>query len=433
MKINGLHHFFTESRKKLLSNFISLSVLQGSNYILPLISVPYLVRVLGPEKFGLIAFAQAFVAYFGYIIEYGFNFTATKEISMHRYNKDKVNEIFSLIFYAKLALTLVAFLLFTFMIILFSKFRSDAMLYYVVFAGLVGNLFFFQWYFQGIEKMKFITILNVTAKIIFIIFIFIFVRHEQDYVLAALFNSSGFVLAGLISVYFVSIKFKIRIVPSSIRAILREISSSFNIFITQIAPTLYTTSNVFILGLMTNNTIVGYYSVGEKLVKAVQAAFNPISQTIFPHVSYLVKTSKMTALKFLRKVTIISASATLFFSIVTFFFAPQIVTILFGEAFIPAISVVKILAFLPFVGCLGNIFGAQIMINFNLGHIYAYVVSSAGVFNVILAIILIPYLKQNGIAASVISTETIVTILLFIVLEVMQLSPRKKNIEEGGE
>src|SRR3989339_509467 len=155
----------SEEYKILLGNFFSLSVLQVLNYLLPLITLPYLIRVLGPEKYGLIAFGTAFLTYFQLFTDYGFNLSATKDISINRENNKKISEIFSSVIIIKTVLMLFSFIIIFFIVTSFSKFNSQKEVYYLISLSLIGNVLFPIWFFQGIERMKYITYFNVIARV----------------------------------------------------------------------------------------------------------------------------------------------------------------------------------------------------------------------------------------------------------------------------
>ncbi len=273
----------TQEKKRLFSNFFSLSLLQAANYIFPLLTLPYLVRVLGVENFGLLAFATALITYFSIITDYGFNLTATREISIHRENKQKVIEIFSSVMTIKVLLMFLSFFLLTILVFSFEKFSKDWEIYFLTFATILGQILFPVWLFQGMERMKYITYLNVLSRLIFTVAIFIFVQEQNDYYMVPLLTSLGSLVAGIWSLVLVKREFGVIFVFQKIEVIKHYLVDGWHVFISRIYVSLYTTTNVLLLGLFTNHTIVGYYSIAEKTVNAIGSFFIPLDQTLYPY------------------------------------------------------------------------------------------------------------------------------------------------------
>jgi PST family polysaccharide transporter len=407
----------TETRRRLFENFLSLSFLQVANYIFPLITLPYLVRVLGPEKFGLISFAQAFIGYFVILTDYGFNLSATREIAIYREDKEKISEIFSSVMVIKFFLFLLALGIMSAIIFTFEKFKQDWKIYYLTFGMVLGQVLFPVWFFQGMERMKYITFLNILAKLIFTIAIFVFVRKVEDYLYVPLLNSSGFIVAGVLGLWIILKDFGIEFKMPSWKEIKYQLKEGWYIFISTVAISLYTISNTFILGLFTNNTIIGYYSAAEKIIKAIQGLLGPISQTIYPHVSKLMYESKEYGIKFLRKVTFLIGSFSFVLSLIIFIFADLIVRIVLGFQYTESVIVLKILAFLPFIIGLSNIFGIQTMLTLNFRKAFSNILISASCLNLVLALILVSSLKHIGISISVLISEMFVTVSMYIYLK----------------
>jgi len=203
------------SYSRLIENYFFLAALQATNFLIPLIILPYLVRVLGMERFRLIAFAQAFTQYFIIITDYGFNLSATREISICRGDHKRVSVIFCSVMVIRFALLVVCAIVFFAIISGFSKFQIEWELYLFSFGLVVGNILFPVWFFQGMEKMKYITYFNLSSKIVSLVAILFFIQRASDYLYVPLINSVGLWFSGLASLLLIKNQFKVGfILPS---------------------------------------------------------------------------------------------------------------------------------------------------------------------------------------------------------------------------
>jgi len=274
-----------EDERKLLSNFFSLSVLQGLNMILPLITLPYLVRVLGVENFGLVNFSLAIIMYFNILVSFGFELSATREISINRDNLDKISEIFSAVMIIKIILAFISLLILSIFIVFIDIFKEHAILYYATFGIVIGNVIFPSWFFQGMERMKYITYINVVSKVAFTILIFALVKNSTDFIYVPLLNSLGSIFGGLYSLWLIFKLFNVKIYIPNRQVIINQMKDSYHFFLSRIANNGSRYFATTIIGIHFGNTIVGYYSMVEKLFYAFMSLGGIVSQTIYPYMS----------------------------------------------------------------------------------------------------------------------------------------------------
>lgn len=402
--------------RRVLSNFFSLSTVQFANYLVPLITLPYLFRVLGAPKYGLIEFARALSLYFVILTDYGFNLSATRQISVHRNDPGKVSELFSSVMLLKTLLTILSSLILALLVFAIARLRSDWPVYFLAFGTVVGQCLFPIWLFQGLERMKYVAVLNITTRLLVVISIFVFIREPADYLYVPLLQSTGHILMGFLGLLMAFRTFPIRFRLPAIAILKRELYDGWHIFISKMATTVYTTSNVVILGLFTNTSFVAYFAAGDKIVRAVQGLQVPLSQAIFPHIGRLASESRAAAMAFASQVAKIVGVVTLVLSASLFVAAPYIARVFLGEQSEATVPVIRILSFLPFIIGLSNIFGVQIMVNFGLKRTFTKILTVAGVLDIILALALVTPLRHVGVAIAVVLTEVFVTASMFVSL-----------------
>jgi len=282
----------TSTLKRLGDNFLSLVVLQGINYLVPLIVFPYLVRVLGIDGFGLYSFIF-YVVWIGVVIsDYGFDLTATRLISLNSENKKKRDEIFSSVLIIKFALSFLFLGFLTLLILTIDRFSQNASLYYIAFGFVIGQALFPVWFFQGVEKMRYITILNAVAKLIFTLLIFIYVKSIDDLYLVFVFNSLGAIVAGVLALYIALKKFDMTLKPQSYETLKYYAIDGWYVFTSRVAVELYTSVNIIILGLFVNNTVLGYFSIVEKIIRALGSILEPLTRATYPYLNKVYQNSK---------------------------------------------------------------------------------------------------------------------------------------------
>jgi len=284
--------------KRLGDNFISLVVLQLINYLLPLLLIPYLIHVLGIEGFGIYSFIVAIIMYGVQLSDYGFELSATYHVSLERDNPKRMNEIFSSILTIKVLIAILYLLLLTFLTFFVDKLSLYHELIFTSFGTLLGYVLFPLWFFQGIEKMRYIMYLNGFSKLIFVLSIFIFVKESTDLFFLLLLNSITTLLIGVVALTLAIKKFNIKLSFQPYKRLLFYLKDGWYIFTSKFAVEFYTTVNIIILGFFATPIVIGYYAISIKIIHAIGTLLDPLTRTVYP---YLVSVYQKSNENFIQK------------------------------------------------------------------------------------------------------------------------------------
>src|SRR5690606_29807375 len=232
-KIKRLKKSLSENKdhKTLANNFKYLMILQIAGYVFPLLTLPYLARVIGVEGFGKIALAVAVIIWFQTITDWGFNYTATRDLAQNRNDHEKVSEIFSNILWSKIFLGIVSFIFLLILILIIPFFYENKDILLLTFLLVPANILYAEWFFQAIEKMKYITVLSLLSKLLFTILVFLIITEKDDYIYQPLLISVGSIVVGLITLYLVVFKWGVKILPPNFQKINKTIKNSKDVFI----------------------------------------------------------------------------------------------------------------------------------------------------------------------------------------------------------
>lgn len=323
--------------KTVFANFGYLSLLQIAGYVFPLITMPYLARVIGADGFGKIAFASAIVVWIQTISDWGFNLSATRNVAQNRADKEKVSRIFSNVLWARCLLTLFSGLLLLIAVLAVPYLRENADIIFVTFLLVPGYILFPEWFFQAIERMKYTTIFNLIIKLIFTISVFIFIHKREDYLIQPLLTTIGYLLCGIGALYLILKKWGYTLYKPELTEILETIRNSADVFINNLMPNLYNSFSVMLLGFFCGSTANGVYDGGNKFPTIFYNFQSVLSRAFYPFLA-----RRPDKHSFYAKLNIGSALIGAVFLIAI---SPLVIKIMLGDEFEKSVIVMQILSF----------------------------------------------------------------------------------------
>jgi polysaccharide transporter, PST family len=402
--------------RRVVGNAASVMTVQAGSYLLPLINIPYLLRVIGPEHYGLIAFSQAVMAYFVTLNDYGFNLSATRELAVRRDDPVLRSELYSTVMAIKCSFCVLSFLILCTLIHFVPRIHDNGPIFFASFGIVVGTMLFPQWFFQGIEKMYWISAMNLASNVVFTAGIYLLVRNSSDYLIAAIVQASGKVVAGVLGLIILFSTEHVKLTVPTLAQIRHRFADGWHLFMSTAAATLYTSSNAVVLGLVCGMTQVGYFSAAYKIFAAGQGLISPMCQAIYPHVCALAHRSRELAIAYLRKAMIIIGGITFVGGLLVILFAKIIVLVAMGPKYTASVIVLQLMALTPFACAINNIYGTQGMLNFGMKPEYSRIIVFSAFLNNIILIPLCFWFKAPGAAASGLIIETFVTLTMGIML-----------------
>lgn len=396
-----------KERKNLISNFGYLSLLQVANYIFPLITLPYLAKTIGVDGFGKLAFAAAVIMWVQTVTDWGFNYTATRDVARSRDDKDAVSRIFSRVLWARVFLMIASLFVLLVLITMIPYFRENTLVLLLTFLLVPGHIACPEWFFQAMEKMKYITIINVISKLIFTIAVFVFIKEKSDYIVQPILSALGYLIAGIIAFLIIFKEWRIKIYLPDFKEIIKTIQSGFDVFINNIIPNLYNSMSVVVLGFFGGSVANGIYDAGNKFITVGHQIVNTISRTFFPLMARRIDKHSAYAK--------ICLSLALLISVALFFAAPLLIKWFFTEEFTAAVVVLRIKSLCVFFVALNRVYGINYLLLVGKEKVMRKITTNCSLIGFIGMFPLVYFWGYIGAAVTILLTQSLLGISIFLI------------------
>ena len=380
--------------KTLTKNFSALAVLQAMRYLIPFIVLPYVTPIIGVTHFGEIAVAYAIALIFQTVVNFSFDFIGARDVARNREDMGKVSEIVSTILCARIVLYVIAFVLLGGIVLAVPKFREIWPLILISVATAFFSMNVSEWFFQGIEKMEHITIVNVISRVVYIVLIFTFIKEREDYLLYPIFNLLGFVMASMYSIVMMTRRYKCRLHIPPFSKILDSFKIGKDLFVNQVCMSLCINLPNILLGTISGSAAAGLYDAAGKLHNAGKHSIDVLNRTFFPFLSRQM--DKHTGY---RRINFFFS---LLLAVLLFFLAPLLIRLLYSDEFLPAIPLLRILAVSVFFTGISSAYGVNYLLLIGREKLLRNITLTVTLLGVVLFVVLTYLYSTVGAAVAVV-------------------------------
>lgn len=395
----------------LKTNFIYNILLAVSQILFPLITFPYASRILLPQGIGSVSFIDNFTQYFITFAALGIPVYGVREIAKRQQKREERSKLFSELIIIHFSLSLIVTIIYWLIVINTPKFSQDLTLCRIGIVLLVSNVFTIEWLYQGLEKFKFVVIRTIIIRIITIVALFVLVTSTEDREYYYGLNILGTVTSAIINLYvarkYVNFNWKGLELKKHLKPLIILLSTS-------IVISVYILLDTILLGFLTNNEIVGYYSASIRVSKLPLAVVGALGTVLIPRLTNIITSGIDDSNPLLEKSLQLSLLISTPIALGTLCLSKEIITVFAGISFIHAVPSLQILSCLVVIIGIAQVYGQQILLPIGKEN-YILIASSIGMmFSILLNFLLIPLFLHVGAAISSLVTEIIVALTLVI-------------------
>ncbi len=402
-------------------NLLSLVGIHALNYITPLLTLPFLARVLGPTYWGELAFAEAYANYITLLIEYGFTLSASREIAQVRDDAAARSRLMAGVIGAQGLLALFAFGLTIALSYGSQSFAAYRPLLLVAFLLAVLRAITPFWYFLGLERVQMLGAITMASNLAAAVGILILTHSPADFWKPLVLRAgAAFVSA---AVAFAMVYRDTPYTAPIFRNAWFSLRQGWTLFVFKGSVSLYTTGNVVVFGLLVPPDVIAIFAGAEKIANAAGSAVYPLMQAFYPRISYLVGRDRQDATRTARISLLMTVGTGLSLGLILFTAAPILVRVLLGPSLHQAVPVLRLLSVLPPIIAISNVLGMQWMLPLRLDKQFNWIILAGGVLNIVLALSLVPHFGQMGMASSVVIAQATVAISILSLLRRCRLDP----------